>query len=230
MKLARQLVEAGLWVESDEGTGWIFHQWDERNPTKEDVEERRAIDRERQREWRAEQREKRRKAALSRGDNSPSHGVTDDVTPSVTNDTTQHSHAVSHGVRHDPPDPTRPDPTHVVVPNGTTTPEKILPRKRGQRLEPGWIPSEETRILMAEQCPGIDLRAEHAKFTDYWTAKTGRDATKLDWDATWRNWIRNAKPTKPANGKPRNQAQTDDMFSAAMERAIAADQRRAVNQ
>lgn len=36
------------------------------------------------------------------------------------------------------------------------------------------------------------LRKEHAKFIDYWLAKSGRDGTKLDWDATWRNWMRNA--------------------------------------
>lgn len=27
-------------------------------------------------------------------------------------------------------------------------------------------------------------------FKDYWTAKTGKDATKRDWQATWRNWVR----------------------------------------
>lgn len=29
-----------------------------------------------------------------------------------------------------------------------------------------------------------------ASFKDYWTAKTGKDATKRDWQATWRNWVR----------------------------------------
>ncbi|NUS67719.1 MAG: hypothetical protein HOQ41_05155 [Ensifer adhaerens] len=33
---------------------------------------------------------------------------------------------------------------------------------------------------------------EFDKFRDYWRAKSGRDATKLDWAATWRNWMRNA--------------------------------------
>lgn len=33
---------------------------------------------------------------------------------------------------------------------------------------------------------------ELAKFRDYWTAKAGKDAVKLDWDATWRNWLRKA--------------------------------------
>lgn len=28
------------------------------------------------------------------------------------------------------------------------------------------------------------------KFKDYWISKTGANATKADWEATWRNWIR----------------------------------------
>jgi hypothetical protein len=34
------------------------------------------------------------------------------------------------------------------------------------------------------------VRIEAAKFRDHWTAKSGRDATKHDWFATWRNWCR----------------------------------------
>ena len=48
---------------------------------------------------------------------------------------------------------------------------------------PGWSPET--------------VRIEAAKFGDYWHAKTGKDATKADWAATWRNWCRNAKPPAP---------------------------------
>jgi len=40
--------------------------------------------------------------------------------------------------------------------------------------------------------PGINGKFETDKFIDHWRAKTGRDATKLDWVGTWRNWMRNA--------------------------------------
>lgn len=66
------------------------------------------------------------------------------------------------------------------------------PRKRGTRLPDNWIPSEFTIAAMRSECPTVDHKAEHRKFLDYWTAKSGKDATKLDWDATWRNWIRRA--------------------------------------
>jgi hypothetical protein len=36
--------------------------------------------------------------------------------------------------------------------------------------------------------------SELEKFRDYWTSQPGQKGTKTDWQATWRNWIRNAKP------------------------------------
>lgn len=37
------------------------------------------------------------------------------------------------------------------------------------------------------------VKTEADKFKDYWIAKAGKDAAKLDWQATWRNWCRTAK-------------------------------------
>jgi hypothetical protein len=39
-----------------------------------------------------------------------------------------------------------------------------------------------------EHCPTVDGRRETEKFINYWTAKS-TNATKLDWVATWRNWM-----------------------------------------
>ncbi|WP_332060794.1 DUF1376 domain-containing protein [Bartonella sp. CB74] len=38
--------------------------------------------------------------------------------------------------------------------------------------------------------PPERVNLEIAKFRDYWNAKAGKDATKHDWPATWRNWVR----------------------------------------
>jgi hypothetical protein len=48
-----------------------------------------------------------------------------------------------------------------------------------------------------QACPLIDAHLEAVKFCDYWQAASGRNATKHDWQATWRNWIRNAHPSSP---------------------------------
>ena len=34
------------------------------------------------------------------------------------------------------------------------------------------------------------------KFKDYWIAQPGQKGVKLDWDATWRNWVRSTTAPK----------------------------------
>lgn len=66
--------------------------------------------------------------------------------------------------------------------------------KRATRVTPDYRPPDDVaRVIMAETGATKEaLRREHDKFIDYWRGKSGRDATKMDWDATWRNWMRNA--------------------------------------
>jgi hypothetical protein len=54
---------------------------------------------------------------------------------------------------------------------------------RGTRLPQDWKPKEED---------GLN-EVELAKFRDYWIAVAGQKGVKRDWDATWRNWLRNSK-------------------------------------
>ena len=42
-----------------------------------------------------------------------------------------------------------------------------------------------------------DAYIQAASFSDYWIAISGSKGTKLDWYATWRNWIRNTMQRKP---------------------------------
>lgn len=49
---AHRLVDAGLWL--PDGNGFQFHQWHGRNPTRDQVEKKRAADAERLRRWREE--------------------------------------------------------------------------------------------------------------------------------------------------------------------------------
>ena len=58
---AAALVDAGLWEECP--SGWIFHHWDAQNPSRADVEARRAEDRQRK----AQAREARRLKLLQGG-------------------------------------------------------------------------------------------------------------------------------------------------------------------
>ncbi len=59
---------------------------------------------------------------------------------------------------------------------------------RGCRLPADFEPDYDFAI--AEGLPPERIKIEIAKFRDYWNAKTGKDASKRDWQATWRNWVR----------------------------------------
>ncbi len=62
--------------------------------------------------------------------------------------------------------------------------------RRGARLSIDWQPSEQCVVYANKHSLTPDqVAVEVEKFKNYWTAKSGAGATKLDWDATWRNWI-----------------------------------------
>jgi hypothetical protein len=63
-------------------------------------------------------------------------------------------------------------------------------KPRGARLPADWSPTEADRAYAAAQgfSPALTERVAE-RFRNYWLAKTGRNATKLDWPATWRNWV-----------------------------------------
>ena len=89
-------------------------------------------------------------------------------------------------------------------------PIKAIPSKanRGHRwpsdaiVPDDWI-LEAAEYLRVNGLPQIDLKLSADTFQDYWPAQPGADGLKLDWRATWRNWVRNdAKRTKGfSNGK-----------------------------
>jgi len=70
--------------------------------------------------------------------------------------------------------------------------------------------------------PGIIFDA----FRDYWIAKPGKDGIKLDWLATWRNWVRNQKTTNGVNlnGKPKTKL---DLIAEGVAKARAERESRA---
>ena len=93
--------------------------------------------------------------------------------------------------------------------------------KRARALAPDWRPRQETVDTIRSECPRLDLTAEHRKFADYYAA-TGKPMK--DWDATWRNWMRRAtEGGSTRTGRPTRQQETDDLFAAAMQRALATD-------
>jgi uncharacterized protein YdaU (DUF1376 family) len=64
------------------------------------------------------------------------------------------------------------------------------PKEEGRRATR--IPTNFEPTPEPEAEAGIDRQKELANFRDYWAAKAGKDAAKLDWQATWRQWARKA--------------------------------------
>lgn len=91
-------------------------------------------------------------------------------------------------------------PSAAVAPATTTPAADPLPAEdaspRGTRLAVDWQLPKAWGEWALQELRGWTadvVRLEASKFADFWRSKTGKDATKLDWFATWRNWCRNAK-------------------------------------
>lgn len=61
-------------------------------------------------------------------------------------------------------------------------------KKRASRLPDNWQPDQQFAIK--EGLTELEATREVARFRDYWLSKGGAAATKIDWDGTWRNWVR----------------------------------------
>lgn len=65
--------------------------------------------------------------------------------------------------------------------------------RRATRLPADWEPSDQLIEFMKKERPDLTPRTTVMRFMNYWHAKAGRDATKLDWDKTFMSWILNEK-------------------------------------
>jgi uncharacterized protein YdaU (DUF1376 family) len=75
-------------------------------------------------------------------------------------------------------------------------PQASPKQSRGTRLPKDWHLPKAWGEWALQNRPGMTveaIREEAAKFADHWHSKAGKEASKLDWEATWRNWIRNCK-------------------------------------
>lgn len=73
---------------------------------------------------------------------------------------------------------------------------KSSPERARKRVPPHWEPTDKHRFIARER--GVDFDFELAQFRDYEFAKG-----KSDWDATFRNWLRKAKPSTNVRHAPR---------------------------
>lgn len=96
------------------------------------------------------------------------------------------------------PDPLPPDSQKA--PSEPSSRATRSATRRGTRIPDDFAVTPAMVEWAQENTPNVDGRRETEKFINYWRAKSGKDATKLDWKATWRNWMLNAAERQPGNG------------------------------
>jgi hypothetical protein len=71
----------------------------------------------------------------------------------------------------------------------------------GKRLASDFCLTKEWEDFCVEQRPELNPTKTFDQFKDYWIAQAGQKGVKLDWFATWRNWVRstNAPKQNPAD-------------------------------
>lgn len=94
---------------------------------------------------------------------------------------------------------------------------------KGSRLPPDWVPPHTLWDWAKKERPDLNLRQQTERFLDYWTAKPGKDGVKLDWGATWRNWIRNARTENQTTGARNETHRNLSAVERVRESAIAGE-------
>lgn len=93
-----------------------------------------------------------------------------------------------------------------VQPTNNQEPITIVEAKpkqsRGTRLPADWVPTEDQIQFCKTNRTDLSPQTTADRFRDYWTSQPGSKGVKLNWDATWRNWVRAERvlPTAQTTG------------------------------
>lgn len=73
----------------------------------------------------------------------------------------------------------------------------VKAQQRGSRLAQDFELTEDWVKFCRQERPELIPHKVFSSFKDYWIAQPGQKGVKLDWFATWRNWVRNVKHERP---------------------------------
>jgi hypothetical protein len=65
--------------------------------------------------------------------------------------------------------------------------------QRASRLPQDWQPNDRMLAFCENERPDLNPTEVSATFRDYWHSQAGQKGVKADWEATWRNWVRNQR-------------------------------------
>lgn len=90
------------------------------------------------------------------------------------------------------------DSKHVATPERereteTKKEKESKQRTKGSRLSADFVLPQDWIAFCQQERQDLNPHKVFDGFKDYWVAKAGAAGTKLDWFATWRNWVRNQR-------------------------------------
>jgi len=78
----------------------------------------------------------------------------------------------------------------------TNNQEPKVKTQRGSRLPTDWNLPDVWKEWAEKERPDLNAKSVADSFKDFWIAKPGAGGVKLDWGATWRNWVRSQSAPK----------------------------------
>lgn len=202
-----KLCDAGLWEHAD-GGGWVVHDFDQYLPS-EGLRSKRA--------------EAGRKGAAARWGKTAGQDTSAEETADGDSNLPSDANGKNGNACPEP----EPEPIKKKTSSSSS------PAKRGTRIPDDFAMTPEMIDWGRENFPHLDGKAITAEFVDYWRAVPGAKGVKLDWTATWRNWIRRkgeqgggysngtSRPPTPIGPKPSTTDQRVAQAYAAAEQAKA---------
>jgi len=219
-RLARELVRVGLWKQTE--TGFVFHDWTDFNPTREEA----VAAKERQSSGGAIGNHRRWHEAKGKVDPKCRYCQKNPRSPDRVPDRSPDGGTDSVPNRPSRPDPTRPisdtPPPSAAPPRGgrdTDEPKRAPKRQReGTRLPNPFPVTDEMAAWAREKAP-LCGPEDHEAFCDYWRSVPGAKGRKLDWVATWRNWMRKEQAararTRPGPAQAPRRSTADERIEQA---------------
>lgn len=162
----------------------------------------------------AADRKKRQRAREKAAKPAPSNAVTGDGVPVTDASRVTGTDVTRTDIDTDIDKETKVDKTEVelepvggpaVPPSTASAPIGVSAIPKAKRLAADWVLPKKWGEWALSERPELtadDVRKQADMFRDHWVAKSGKDASKLDWNATWRNWIRRANLGKPSGAAP----------------------------
>ena len=77
----------------------------------------------------------------------------------------------------------------------TITNNRKQPKRIATRISNDYEPTKDLLDWQSNNFPDVNVQLETEKFKDFFLSSP--KGVKLDWDAAWRNWIRNSSKPKP---------------------------------